>query len=124
MMCSLLQAQTIKVGENYGDPSKGELTMKNATPAQVISNLVNKASPNDIIEIPGHTLQVGKGVLILDGTKIAVLNPKTGKSGNLGHSRALARRLIGRQFHVTSRSKYSLKDYGYTPKSQPPSSTQ
>ena len=109
-----VQAQTIKVGNNIGNPSSGELIMTNATATFVINSLVKKAKAGDSIEFPGHVIVMQKGNITLDGNVISVINPKSMKEGNLSNSRSLTILLLKRQYNVdSSRSKYTLEDYGY-----------
>ena len=104
----------IKVGDNYGVPADGTLTMSGLTENLVVNSLVDRARQGSEILYGGNQkIVVGKGTLFLNGERIKVLNPKDGNPGGLRHSRALAKLIIKKHYSIPSRSKYSMKQYGY-----------
>lgn len=104
----------IKVGDNYGVPADGTLTMTGLTENLVVNSLVDRArSGSEILYGGNQKIVVSKGTLFLNGERINVLNPKDGNPGGLRHSRALAKLIIKKFYDIESRSKYTMKQYGY-----------
>lgn len=104
----------IKVGDNYGVPSEGNMTLSGMSENMVINTLVDRVkSGGEILYGGRHKITVGRGSLFLDGERINVLNPKDGTPGGLRHSRALSKLIIKKFYGVSSKSKYTMKQYGY-----------